>query len=407
MKPRLLFLAQCLPYPPHSGVTKRTYHVLEELRRDYDITLLAFSRRAHQPDSRARLGATTTLRAMLADVGEPVRIRAERSGLDKAWVHLRSLLRGRAYTYYDYGDPLFERQLRARVASGVYELAHIDSLDLFRWVDSLPHVPIACTHHNMESRLLRRTARHARSRLASRYLDYQAGLLEGVEREWCPRFDLNVVTSSVDAASLRNIAPGSRTLVVPNGVDVDSLAPDPRVPLVSGRVVFIGGAVSFPNRDGVEFFLRDIWPAIRERSDAATFHVLGRADDAHKQEFEREPGVACLGYVDDMRPHLAEAECSVVPLRVGGGTRLKILDAWAMGKAVVSTSLGCEGLEVRDGENILIRDDPLEFAEAVSRVLGEPALRDRLGEAARETVVELYSWDVIGRTLRGAYADLL
>ena len=115
----------------------------------------------------------------------------------------------------------------------------------------------------------------------------------------------------------------------------------------------------------------------------------------------------CQGYVPDVRPHFAEAACSVVPLRVGGGTRLKILDAWSMGKAIVSTSIGCEGLETVDGENIMIRDDPSEFAKAVVDVLRDEGLRNRLGRNGRKTAEEIYAWPVIGRKLNAVYQDLL
>jgi glycosyltransferase involved in cell wall biosynthesis len=113
-----------------------------------------------------------------------------------------------------------------------------------------------------------------------------------------------------------------------------------------------------------------------------------------------------VGYLEDLRPQLASAACCVVPLRIGGGTRLKILDAWAMGKAVVSTTVGCEGLEAQDGVNILVRDDPTEFADAVRQVIDDDALRGRLEAAARQTAVQVYSWERIGERLRNLYHSL-
>jgi glycosyltransferase involved in cell wall biosynthesis len=163
----------------------------------------------------------------------------------------------------------------------------------------------------------------------------------------------------------------------------------------------------FPNRDAVDFFLADAWPLIRRRCPESTFHLIGKNSVDDKARFENHPGVTCNGHVPDIRPHLAEAAVSIVPIRVGGGTRLKILDGWSMGKAVVSTSIGCEGLETVDGRNILIRDDPTEFAEAVVQVLRDRDLRDRLGHEARKTAEERYAWRVVGRKLVGSYQDLL
>jgi glycosyltransferase involved in cell wall biosynthesis len=236
---------------------------------------------------------------------------------------------------------------------------------------------------------------------------HQAGLVEKVEQELVGSLDINVMTSDTDARRLRALAPGSRTAVVPNGVDVDFFRPDEATRPVSGRLVFLGPTYMFPNRDAVEFFLAEIWPYVRQARPDVTLSIIGKNLPGDKVLFENQPGVACHGYVSDVRPHFAEAECSVVPLRVGGGTRLKILDAWAMGKAIVSTSIGCEGLYAIDGENILIRDDPAGFAAAVSDVLNDADLRRRLGVNGRKTAEEIYSWRVVGRNLNAIYKDLL
>ncbi len=160
-----------------------------------------------------------------------------------------------------------------------------------------------------------------------------------------------------------------------------------------------------PNRDGVEFFLRHIWPNVRT-GGASHFEIVGRTSPSDQRRFADVAGVTWAGYVEDVRGHFAAASCTVVPLRIGGGTRLKILDAWAMGTAVVSTSVGCEGLKVVDGENILIRDDPAEFAAAVRAVLGDATLRQTLQKRGRETAERWYSWTRIGHTLREEYRRL-
>ena len=133
---------------------------------------------------------------------------------------------------------------------------------------------------------------------------------------------------------------------------------------------------------------------------------IGRASAEQQQRYQEQYGVNLTGYVDDVRPLMAQAACHIVPLRVGGGTRLKILNAWAMGKAVVSTSVGCEGLEVKEGGNILIRDDPKAFADAVRQVVADPMLRWRLGKQGRHTVEQRYGWDVIGRRMIDTYREL-
>ena len=155
MRKRILFLSQCLPFPPHSGVTKRTYHILRELQRDFDVTLVAFSRRDHQPDPAARAKAAAKLRAELSEVLEPVPFESEYSLAHKLRNHAWSVLSGAPYIFYEYGDRRFGQELRRAVAHAQPNMAHLDSLDLYRWIPSLPDIPIACTHHSVESELLR------------------------------------------------------------------------------------------------------------------------------------------------------------------------------------------------------------------------------------------------------------
>lgn len=412
MKPRILFLSNCLPYPPHSGVTSRTYNILKQLAKEYDIYLVAFSRRNHQPTASARAAGIEGLRKIPITVAAAIPIAAERSIVRRLWDHLRSVTTGRAYTFYEFESAGFRREVEQALVRHRPHLIHVDSIDLYRWVRELPRldgVPVACTYHNIESDLLRLRARRTGAPVIRQYLLHQAALVERVER-WLASgaaVDLNVLTSDVDAQRLERLAPGAQTAVIPNGTDTDYFAPPVSDQSVPGRVVFVGPIYMFANRDGADHFLDAVWPRVRTEVSDASFQIIGRCSEEARQRYNAMAGVEALGQVADLRPHLAQARCCVVPLRVGGGTRLKILDAWAMGRAVVSTSLGCEGLDAVDGRNILIRDDPAGFAEAVARVLGNAELRTSLEREGRRTAVDRYSWDVIGRTLRAEYARVI
>jgi glycosyltransferase involved in cell wall biosynthesis len=386
-KPRLLFLAQVLPFPPDGGVAIRTYNILRLLAREYDITALCFYRRATVRDVGASVTALSAFARVMA-----FPILEERSALKRATNHLRSVLGRRVYTVLAYEHPGFRSRLRRELRDGAFDLVHVDSLDLSGYLGELGAIPTVCVHHNVESALLRRRAGLATNRVVARYLQHQADLMEREESAWCPRLPLNVAVSDDDRAQLERIAPGARVLVVPNGVDTDAFRPA-EVP--QAGIVFVGGMTWFPNRDALEFFSSEIRPLLARGGVTPRVTWVGRATDGATERY-RALGVELTGYVDDIRPHVDAAACYVVPLRVGGGTRLKVLDAWAMGKAVVSTSVGCEGLEARDGWNILIRDDPGDFADAVMRVLDDPELRATLGRNARATVEERYGWTVIG-----------
>lgn len=405
MRDSLLMLSQCLPYPPHSGVANRTFNILVQLQRAFDVHLVAFSRRNHQPDAAARADARDRLAQLVTAVYEPAPIASERSGLTRTINHLRSVVTFRPYTLYDYRSVLFSRAL-AEIQMAKPVMVHMDSLDLYGWISRLPGVPLAVTHHSVESDLLRSRARRMALPPVRAYVRYQAALMEAVEQRVCREVDLNVMMSDIDADKLRALVPGVRTTIVPNGVDITYFSPR-EGPGELGRVLFLGPTYMYPNRDAIEWFIASMWEAVCAAVPGARLHLVGKNTPGDRKRFENCQAVQCHGYVTDVRPHLAAAACSVVPIRVGGGTRLKILDAWAAGTPVVSTSVGCEGLAVEDGTNILVRDDPDAFASAVIQVLRDPGLQLRLAAAGRRTVEQLYSWSAIGDRLIEAYQKLL
>ncbi|MHB1296943.1 MAG: glycosyltransferase family 4 protein [Gemmatimonadaceae bacterium] len=400
-RPRLLLLSQTLPFPPDGGVNIRIYNILRLLARHHDVTLLCFMRRAERQAPGAVAAGIAGL-LPYADVAV-FPIPQEYSRLRLVWDHLRSVTMRRAYTWYAYDSRAFGARLGTLLAERRFDVAQLDSLDLARYLPALTGTPVVCVHHNVESTLLHRRAQLERSAVRRWYLHHQARLLARLERHWCSRVALNVAVSDADRLALQSAAPGGTYTTVPNGVDTDRFQP---VRAAERGIVSTGGLNWFPNADALRHFCDDILPRVRALAPATDVRWIGRADDIDRERVWSESLVELTGYVDDIRPLVREAACFVVPLRVGGGTRLKILDAWAMGKAVVSTSVGCEGLQAVDGRNILIRDDPQEFAEAVVQVLGDQALRARLGAAGRRTVEETYSWDVIGTGLRRAFDAL-
>lgn len=401
-RPRLLFLSQTLPYPPDAGVKIRTYHVLRLLASAFETTALCFYRwkggRAHQD-----VPAAVRALSRLAQV-EAFPIPQEHHPWRLVWDHLRSALRGRVYTVFAYESPSFRSRLQALLREAAFDLVHVDSLDLSAYLPLAANLPVACVHHDVESALLRRRAQHEAAWWRRAYVDHQATLMEREERYWCERVAVNVTVSDLDRATLEGLAPQGRFVVVPNGVDTETLRPD-----AGGEsgIVFVGGSTWFPNQDAMTYFCEAILPLVRARDGRTSMRWVGRASEEERARYRRDYGIELTGYVPDVRPYVSDAACYVVPLRIGGGTRIKILDAWAMGKAVVSTSIGCEGLAATDGENILVRDTPEAFAAAVCEVLRDRELRSRLGRAARATAERIYSWDVIGEQMIRTYLGLL
>ena len=400
-RPRLLFLCQTLPYPPDGGVWIRSYHVLRLLARAFDISALCFERAATFGNGAVRdIAASRDALGRFAAV-DVFPIPQKHSRLRYAWDHLRSTVFRRVYTTYLYDSRTCRERLLHLLGSTAFDLVHVDSLvDLARYLPACRGLPVVAVHHAVESTLLRRRAAIETDGWRSAYLRYQARLMEDTEHRWCERVALNVVVSEQDRALLKRIAPASRVAIVPNGVDIEEFQPDGSR---GTGVAFVGGTHWFPNRDALDFFCEEILPHLKVPRPHVPARWIGSASAEQQRHYRERYGVDLTGHVEDVRPFMHQAACHIVPLRAGGGTRLKILNSWAIGKPVVSTSVGCEGLAAVDGDNILIRDDPKGFADAVLAVLDNEELSRRLGERGRATVERRYSWDVIGREMIETY----
>ena len=400
-KAKLLFLSQTLPYPPDSGTAIRSYNVLRLLARDYDVTALCFYRRATTPDLAGSLAA---LRAMVPVV-EAFPIEQEHSRARLVWDHARSLLTGRAYTAFAYESAAFTHALLSHLENETFALAHLDSLDLGAYVPALAGIPVVAVHQNVESALLRRRAANESRALRRAYLRMQARLMEKEEQLWSPRVALNLAVSDADAAELRALVPDAPPEMIPNGVDVDTFVPSANA---AERWHRVRGRNELVSECGRALVLR--------RGDSAAGARARRVGEGHvggSREARGHRAVCEAAYSADWarRRHsavLAEAACYVVPLRIGGGTRLKILDAWAMGKAVVSTF----SRNARDWRQWTARTSssatiPRRSRSAVATVLHDTGLRAALERGARVTAVGVTRWDVIGERMRWLYGKVL
>ena len=401
-RPRLLFLCQTLPYPPDGGVWIRTYNVLRLLAQAFDITALCFERAGTSATNTRQVSASRAALSRFAAI-EAFAIPQRHSRLRYVWDHVRSTAFGRVYTTYLYDSRAFRRRLAHVLSSTTFDLVHVDSLDLAQYLPACQDLPVVCVHHDVESDLLRRRGTIERGPWRRAYLRYQSRLMEHVERRWCEEIALNVTVSDRDRESVKRLAPRSRVVIVPNGVDVDEFRPDGTP---GTGVAYVGGTTPAPNLDALNFFCERILPHLRATAQQPRTRWIGRASIEQQRLYREQFGVELTGYVEDVRPLMREAACHIVPLQCGGGTRLKILNSWAMGRTVVSTSVGCEGLAAVDGENILVRDDPAAFAEATLRVLADDALRGRLEMGGRATAERLYGWDAIGRKMIDTYLSV-
>lgn len=247
--------------------------------------------------------------------------------------------------------------------------------------------------HNIESELAQTHAHAApwpESWASARFAEAYRRL----EREWLPRFDAVLVPSEEDRSRIRH----ARVYVYPNAL------PAVAAPAASEEncIVFSGNLEYHPNVEAVRWFREKIWPRVRERDPQLEWRLIGRNPEAVKWLVRDDPRIRCTGAVENAVEEIARAKVCVVPLLSGSGTRFKILEAWAAGRAVVSTTLGAEGLEARDGRELTLADSPEKFAESIALLLSDAGMRRSLGEAGRALYLEKFTWEAAWRTLEQA-----
>jgi glycosyltransferase involved in cell wall biosynthesis len=399
---KILFVTPFLPSPPRFGGQRRLDGLMRSLARNHQVDVLAFNRTDEwetlsKETTRKYCGQVTTIPNLdLTDTRE------------KRTAQLFSLFSRHSFEHrlasrrHD-----FQKALDQMLASTRYDVVQLEFLWMaaFQYQSRGSKQPIVVLdEHNVEYDILKRTVGGAggKFRLVYNALNWRKLAFE--ERAAWRRFHGVALTSRRDEALLNAEAPGVRTAVVPNGVDVDEFSVTTDTP--ERDVLLYFGAINYyPNQEAVTYFIDHVFPKIRQRRPQAKFRILGPG--APDSVLARQGnGVEILGMVDDVQPHIERATAVVVPLRIGGGTRLKIVEAMAKGKPIISTRLGAEGIDVVHEESALLADEPADFAAQVERVLADPELGARLGRNARRLAEERYSWRSIVVGLERFYEAL-
>lgn len=400
---RILYVTQIVPYPPHGGVLQRGFNLLRELGRRHEVHLLAFHHRDELPPGEAVERSKRELGAFCRTV-EYFDLWPKRSAAHRLLCLTVAALHPEPFSVLAHRS----RQLSRRIAESCRghrapDVVHLDTIALAPYARFCGDRPVILAHHNIESQLMQRRATFERGWLQRFYVGREAGKLRRLEARVADRFRANITVSDADADELRTICPRAITEVIPNGVDTVYFAP--RRGQETPTLIFTGGMNMFANRDGVDWFLDCAWPLVKARVPDARFVAIGqRPSERLLAAAAKSDSVLAPGFVEDVRPAVASAAIYIVPLRVGGGTRLKVLDAMAQGKAIVSTTLGAEGIDVKDGEHLVLADDAGAFADRIVDLLNRPEERLRLGQAARRRAEEKYSWAMLGDRLAGVYA---
>ncbi|MDP9001844.1 MAG: glycosyltransferase family 4 protein [Myxococcota bacterium] len=400
---RVLFVTPYLPTPPRFGGQRRMHGLMAELARRHEVSVLSFI----DPTDDDSIKSTRATREYCRRVVTvPNRI-LDPGRLRKRLQQVSSLLTYRSYEHYMSRTRAMQDALNGLLIDCAFDVVQIEFSQMAVYdVAASRGRPVRCLdEHNIEYDVLKRTAGADVGPLRRAYNAVNWRKLRAEELRAWRRFDGCAVTSVRDERLLTQDAPGVRTAVVPNGVDVDSFAPTTSATIEPNTVLFFGAINYYPNTDGILFFLRSAWPALKSLCPAARLRIVGPKPPAVISEWA-DPRVEVVGFVDDIRTEIARAATIIVPLRIGGGTRLKVLEAMALAKPVVSTKLGAEGIDAEHGRDILLADDGPGFAREVASVLVDPALARRLGDGARRLVVERYSWRSSVDRMTHFYAEL-
>lgn len=392
----ILFLAPRMPLPADTGGKIRTLNILKQLALEFKVHLVCFSFEVNDKDhipELQKIGVSVTLVPM-----------TETTFFQKIyWL----LFHGLPISMVKYHTRSMEQAISDLIRTKTFDAVHVDHLHMAHYLKCFNGVPCMLDEHNVEYKILQRCAQVEKSWLKRFAYQEQSRKMNRFEAHMAEQFSCVFCCSTDDRILLNKITNGLVPIyVVPNGVDTEFFQPSSNVPL-ENALVFTGSMDWLPNDDAITYFCQEILPLIWRRDPKIKMYVVGKSpSSAVKELAAKDQRVVVTGRVDDVRPFIAQSKVFVVPLRVGGGTRLKILEAMAMGKAVVSTSIGAEGIMYTPEENILLADTPEDFAQKTVETINAPRNVQALGQFGRELVLEQYDWNVVGRQLRHFYRKI-
>jgi sugar transferase (PEP-CTERM/EpsH1 system associated) len=397
---RILWLKTDLLLPLDKGGKLRTWHLMRHLARRHEITYLAFADPDGDPQHLAGM------REVARHIETIPRVEAAKGSvrfLAQAGWHVADPL---PYAVGHYRSRAYRRRVHELLATRKFDLVVADFLPpIVNLPNALP-CPAVLFTHNVESEIWRRHAENADGALRRYLYGKQYARMLRFEGQALRRFEGLLAVSEADRETFARLYPGidlNAIHVVRTGVHTEFFSPAPS-PSDSVELVFTGSMDWLPNEDGMLWFCRDILPLITREAPGVTLSIVGRAPTPAVKKLADEQGVRVTGRVDDVRPYMKNAAVFIVPLRIGGGTRLKIFEAMAMAKAVVSTTVGAEGLPVTHDADILLADDPGSFARAVLRLLHDLDERRALESSARRLVAQHFDWSAVARDLDHALA---
>ena len=401
----VLWLSHFVPFPPKGGNLQRSYNLIRELSKSHNVTILSFNQSKI-------IGSNELLRSALdhfstfSEISDAIKIDSEYSKLKNICLILKGLLPWKTYTVSWLESKAFARKLNELLCNKNFDIIHVDTISLAPYVSHLKNIKVVLNHHNIESAMMLRRAENEPNPFKKIYF-YQEGIkLQRLERRICNRFDLNITCSDLDSERLKKITGITDCTSIPNGVDLEYFHPlETKVKPKS--LVFAGGLSWYPNLDAMTFFLKSVWPELVNQIPDISLTVIGKNPPDWMLDMQKKySNLHVLGFVDDVRPYLAEAQIYICPIKDGGGTKLKVLDALAMGKALIANAIACEGISVINDKSVIFASTPNEYIEKIRYLVENPLKGEELSRNGIQLIKDHYSFQNIGKKLADIYSNL-
>lgn len=396
-KLNILFISATVPYPAIDGGRIRVLNLIQNLCKVHNVTFLCF---ITQPTDDQGI-------RYLRDLGiDVIGVSLNSKSLP---ILLHSIFHNKPLTIAKYFSASMSDEINRLLSSVKFDIIHFEMLHTGQYIEDIQNkgrTKIILDEQNIDSGIWSRLTRteHQLIRKALFYWQYRCFIK--YERKICNDFNKCLCVSKEDSELLKSINPNASIEVIPNGVDPNYFSPYDNKEDET-KLVFTGSMDWQPNEDAVVYFCQEIFPLIRSELSDMKFFIVGSNPTSKVLSLSDKPGIHVTGLVDDVRPYIADASIYVVPLRIGGGTRLKILQALAMKKAIVSTSIGCEGIDIEPDRDLMVSDDPHDFANKVIMLSKDKELRKKLGENGRLLILQKYDWKAIVDKLESIYTNII
>ena len=402
---RVLWISHLIPFPPAGGARQRSFGLLSQVAKQHEIIFAGFNQTSFCPVD--KLQAAIEGLQQHCHVEHVDSIPSDRGRVHRYALAARSLVTRNPYTINWLDKPAFREKIFEIVRTHAPDILHIDTVSLIPYRTVAPEIPAALNHHNVESRMLLRRAQHERNTALSAYYRQEGRRLRAYEKRTSTLFGAHLACSELDGEALQDISPSVRVEVVPNGVDRTYFRPSSPPPARQPKTaIFAGGLGWYPNASAVRFLIERVWPLIPDADARLT--IVGREPPVWLREAAlKDTRISVTGWVDDVRPHIEGSSVYVCPIFDGGGTKLKVLDALALGIPLIANPIACEGISVTNGIDVLFAETPQEFANKIVAVWNNPAAFEHIGANGVKLIADKYDIVGIGRRLASIYQELV